>query len=159
MIPMCKLQLWPSESLKRKCLKVTEFDNPISQLSQAMFEIMYENKGIGLAANQVGSNKQVIVVDVDGWKEALINPVVIETSGNKAMEEGCLSFGSVRVSVTRPSTIVLTYQTLMGLPVTTELHHLKARVALHELDHLAGITFLDYVSPLKRKMIEKRFSK
>ncbi len=117
-----------------------------------MFETMYASEGIGLAAPQIGRSERIAVVDVDGERYALINPEIVARSGaTDKSEEGCLSIPNIYGDVTRPSTV-----TVKALNENGEMHEITAsdllgRCLQHEIDHLDGKLFVDYLSVLKRR--------
>jgi len=125
-----------------------------NEIANDMLRFMRASNGIGLAANQVGMAKRLFVMEVDGVIRFCFNPAILEASEETVtMEEGCLSFPSDRVQISRPSTITVTYQNTAGQYCTEELTGLAARCFQHEFDHLNGITMLkrkdlkDPVSP------------
>lgn len=143
---------------------VTQFDDKLAALVEDMFESMYANKGVGLAAPQVGVSQRLAVIDVSGGEDPdkrliMINPEVTETSGSQTGEEGCLSIPPFREQVTRPNHVKIRAQDLKGQWFETEGEELLARAILHEKDHLDGILFLSHLSPLKRELIRRRIKK
>jgi peptide deformylase len=132
-----------------------------------MLETMYEERGIGLAANQVAVLKQIVVVDVmagdedHGQREpqVLVNPKIVAASGETAIEEGCLSVPEFRAEVPRAEKINVEYQDLEGQSQTLEADGLLAICLQHEFDHLRGRLFIDYLPPLKQRMVKKRLAK
>jgi peptide deformylase len=123
---------------------------------------MYATQALGLAANQVGINKRIFVMDDSermNKPQCYINPEVIETEGTVELAEGCMSFPGIYPKITRPNYVKIKALDLMGNEVIKEAEGYNAHCLLHEIDHLNGITFLDYLSPLKRKMAEKKFAK
>ena len=148
-----------SPILRKKAHPVRQLNNEIIQLIMDMFETMRKASGIGLAANQVGVLHRVIVIDVsevEGMEEvkpfALINPEVIEKKDSLMMEEGCLSVPEVRDEVQRAKTIKVRYKDTNFQDREIDADELLARVILHEIDHLNGILFIDYLTPEKKKM-------
>lgn len=126
-------------------------------LIQAMLETMYEAKGVGLAAPQVGINKQIMVVDVGDGPLALINPEIIEAQGVCEMEEGCLSVPNAAVNITRAETIRVNFLDENGDPQEKECSGLLARVIQHENDHLQGKLIVDYADEKEKEEIKKMF--
>jgi peptide deformylase len=128
-----------------------------------MFDTMYAEEGVGLAAPQVGVGQRVIVVDDhedDSQPLALINPEIVEFSDDlDRAEEGCLSIPGLREIVERPFAVTVRALDRDGVPMEIEAEGLLARILQHEVDHLDGILFLDRVSPLKRKMLLARWQK
>lgn len=158
---------FPDPILQQHAMPVTVFDNKLRQLAADMLETMYEERGIGLAANQVAVLKQIVVVDVmagdedHGQREpqVLVNPKIVAASGETAIEEGCLSVPEFRAEVPRAEKIKVEYQDLEGQPQTLEADGLLAICLQHEFDHLRGRLFIDYLPPLKQRMVKKRLAK
>ncbi len=149
--------------LRQKAESLGQVDDEIRRLIKDMFETMYEADGVGLAAPQVGVSQRVIVVDPheqDVKPFGLVNPVIVESADDTERgEEGCLSIPGLKDIVERPASIVVEALDAEGKPVRIEAEGLLARVLQHEVDHLDGILFIDRVSPLKRKMLLKRWQK
>ena len=153
---------YPHPGLREKAQPIDNIDNNITELAENMLETMYEAPGIGLAATQVHEAKQLIVIDVSESKDqplVLINPEIIETKGKHIYEEGCLSFPGVYAKVERADEIKLTYQDLDGMKREMAADDLLAICIQHEMDHLNGKVFVDYLSPLKRNRIRKQLEK
>jgi peptide deformylase len=155
-----------SPTLRKKALLVTALNNEILKLVMDMFETMRKANGIGLAANQVGILKRIIVVDVsevEGLENvkpfAMINPEIIKGKDTLIMEEGCLSVPHVRDEVERADKIKVHYKDASFNDQTVEAEGILARVILHETDHLDGILFIDHLSPDKRKLHEDELKK
>ena len=149
--------------LRTKAEPVADITAEVRTLITDMFETMYAEDGVGLAAPQVGIGQRVIVVDPrDESVEpfALVNPQIQRASDDTEKgEEGCLSLPGLKEMVERPMTVTVTGLSDAGEPVTIEAEGLLARILQHEIDHLDGILFIDRVSPLKRKMLLKRWEK
>ncbi len=149
--------------LRQKAEPLAAVDAETRRLIEDMFETMYGAEGVGLAAPQVGLSQRVIVVDprekgVEPF--ALVNPVVLDASeAVERGEEGCLSIPGLKEIVERPAEVVVEALGPDGEQLRIEATGLLARVLQHEVDHLDGILFLDRVSPLKRKMLLKRWQK
>ena len=158
---------FPDLILQQHAMPVTVFDDKLRQLAADMLETMYEERGIGLAANQVAVLKQIVVVDVmagdedHGQREpqVLVNPKIVAASGETAIEEGCLSVPEFRAEVPRAEKIKVEYKDLEGQPQTLEADGLLAICLQHEFDHLRGRLFIDYLPPLKQRMVKKRLAK
>ena len=138
----------------------------LHRLGEDMFETMHLAGGIGLAANQVGSLHRLIVVDVSDMEEtqgippiALVNPVVVSEEGKWPMEEGCLSIPDIREEVVRAEKIRVRYKDLNLADRELEASGIFARVLLHEIDHLNGVLFIDYLSADVRKLLRGRLNK
>jgi len=155
---MYRIRIIGDEALRKVANEITDFDESLRILAQDMLDIMHDSDGIGLAAPQLGISKRVIVTDISEVNKNIgplifVNPVVLETKGEIKMEEGCLSVPGVREDVIRPKKIMLKYQTTDGEQKIEEFDDLMARVVQHEIDHLNGILFVDYLSPVKQKLI------
>jgi peptide deformylase len=139
---------------------VTEVTDELRKLIADMFETMYAAEGIGLAAPQVGRTERLAVVDVEGKKFALINPQIIESSSatDKA-EEGCLSIPEIYGDVERPSEVTIRAIDENGKDYEASGNELLGRCFQHEIDHLDGKLFIDYLSPLKRKSALTKWEK
>ncbi len=143
-------------TLRVRCEPVTEFTPELKELADAMFRTMNANDGVGLAASQVDRRIRLFVVSVpvkdsdEIVRVAAVNPEVLMTEGEWEYEEGCLSIPDVRDNVTRPEFIKLRYQNLDGVTREIEATGLLGRVILHEIDHLNGVLFVDYLSPVRR---------
>ncbi len=145
---------------------VSEFDDDLRALVKDMFETMYHAEGIGLAAPQIGLSLRLCVLDVqdeassDTHRLALVNPEVARVSRqtDKATE-GCLSIPGLEEFVTRPTRVTVRATDPDGAPIEVEADGLLARALQHELDHLDGILFIDRVSPLKRRILLKKWKK
>jgi peptide deformylase len=138
---------------------VAVVDDAVRQFIEDLFEAMDAAKGVGLAANQVGVTSRVAVVDVEGHRFAMVNPVIREASGRSRAEEGCLSIPDLYADVTRAERIVLEAMDREGLVFTLEARDLVARAIQHEIDHLDGILFIDRLSPLKRQLLLGKWKK
>jgi peptide deformylase len=154
----------PDPRLKKLCDPVAEITAEVRQLAADMLETMYDAPGIGLAAPQVGVTKRVIVMDCikDGPPEpiALVNPEVIWASEDQTIyEEGCLSIPEVYNDITRPAEVTVRWLDLDGKPQERQFSGLWAICVQHEIDHLDGKLFIDYLGPLKRQMITRKMEK
>ena len=150
--------------LRRPSEPVTGFDDELRSLVADLFETMYDADGIGLAAPQVGVSRRVCVVDVRGegadGRVALVNPRMVRASRSRDREtEGCLSIPGVEEVVERPNEVLVEGFDVQGRPVEFEAHGIFARAVQHEIDHLDGILFIDRISPLKRRMLLKKWRK
>jgi peptide deformylase len=149
------------ERLNKHSILVPEFDGEIESLTGQMFEAMYANKGIGLAAVQVGKLIRLFITHVpnDGPR-VFINPEIVETSVDQgSYEEGCLSIPEVNADVIRPAQVKVQAWNLKGRPYSMDADDLLARVIQHEIDHLNGVLFIDRVDPKKRERLVKRYDK
>ena len=161
---MAKLEIlhFPDDRLRKVAKPVSEVDDNIRQLVDDMFETMYEAPGIGLAATQVNVQKRVVVIDVSHEKEqplCLINPEIIAKDGVEQHEEGCLSVPGIYETVERAEHIKVKALDRDGNPFELETGDLLAVCIQHEIDHLDGKLFVDYLSALKRNRIRKKLEK
>ena len=153
---------FPDPRLRNKARPVEQVDDALRRLLDDMLETMYQAPGIGLAATQVNVAKRVVVMDLSEEKNqplCLINPEILESSGKETMEEGCLSVPGVFESVSRAQQLRLKALDRDGNPFEIEADGLLAVCIQHELDHLDGKLFVDYLSSLKRQRIRKRLEK
>ncbi|MCK6256958.1 peptide deformylase [Fictibacillus sp. KIGAM418] len=143
-----EIVVYPDEILEKKCEKVTEFNQKLSQLIDDMFETMYEAEGVGLAAPQIGIGKQIAVVDVgdETGKIELVNPVIEKMESEQDGPEGCLSFPGIFGDVKRAQKVSVTAQDRHGRTFTITAEDFLARALQHEIDHLNGILFTSKVS-------------
>lgn len=153
------LHLLGSPVLRTRSSDVAAVDDAMRELIADLFETMDAAKGVGLAANQVGIARRVAVVDADGTRFAMVNPVVCSAEGRSRAEEGCLSIPELYGDVTRAERIVLEALNEQGTPFSLEAEGLVARAIQHEIDHLDGILFVDHLSPLKRQLLLTRYKK
>ncbi len=158
-----KIEELGAEVLRERAAEVPGPDPELDRLIEDMFETMYDARGIGLAAPQVGIARRVIVVDVNepGVEPfALLNPVIVESSPDTDRdEEGCLSIPGLSAVVERPARVVVEGLDPAGKPVRIEGTEMLGRCLQHEIDHLDGVLFLDRLSPIKRKMLLSKWKK
>ncbi len=153
---------YPDERLRRKAAPVAEVDERIRRLVDDMLETMYDAPGIGLAATQVGELHRVVVIDISEEKNdplVLINPEITHREGQIKMEEGCLSVPSIYEPVTRAERVRVRALDRDGNPLEMEAEELLAVCIQHEIDHLDGKLFVDYLSELKRQRVRKKMEK
>ncbi|MDT8310422.1 MAG: peptide deformylase [Methylophaga sp.] len=153
---------FPDPRLRNKALPVESVDDEIRQLAHDMLETMYEAPGIGLAATQVNVLKRVIVIDISEDQSEpliLVNPELLETQGEREFQEGCLSVPEAYEMVTRADTIKFKALDLAGKPFESSAEGLLATCVQHEIDHLDGKLFVDYLTNLKRDRIRKKLEK
>lgn len=155
---------YPHPVLAKTAVPVAEISDEIRQLAAEMAELMYEHKGIGLAAPQVGESVRLITVDLSGPDKredlrVFINPVLSNLEGEVESEEGCLSVRGYRTNVCRAEKVRLTAQDLDGNTVELDADELMAICLQHEIDHLNGVLFIDKISSLKRVMYERKLKK
>ena len=153
---------FPDPRLRKKARPVAGVDAGIRQLSQDMLETMYAENGIGLAATQVNVQQRVVVMDLSAERKepvTLVNPEIMEKSGTEEMEEGCLSVPGYSDLVQRAEKITYRYLNLDGEEIEDEADGLRAVCIQHEIDHLDGKLFIDYLSPMKKRRIRKKIEK
>jgi peptide deformylase len=153
---------YPDPRLRLKAAPVTVFDAELKQLVADMFKTMYEANGVGLAATQVNVHRRVLVTDMSDERNrplALINAEIVGKDGTQVYQEGCLSFPGVYADVTRALKVTVRAQDVDGKSFTVEAEGPLAVCIQHEMDHLAGKVFVDYLSPLKRNLLLKRMEK
>lgn len=130
--------------LKRKAKRVDKIDDKIRNIAANMVEVMLENGGVGLAGNQVGILKQIIIVMVKGEPKIMINPEIVFLSEEKVgITEGCLSFPSQYHKILRPKSVTVKYRNLSGHPMLETHDGMVARIIQHEIDHLNGVVFTE----------------
>jgi peptide deformylase len=159
-------EIWkyPEKILLKKTLPVKDFNTELLRLADDMVETMYAAPGVGLAANQIGIPQQVIVVDVSSTDErsnlvALVNPLIIEASGETETEEGCLSIPGYTTVVKRAEKVKVAAFDLNGRPVEVEGEGILAKALQHEIDHINGVLFIDRIGRVKREFFKKRYSR
>lgn len=153
---------YPDSRLRRKATTVDVVDDEIRTLVDDMFETMYRAPGIGLAAVQVDVNKQLIVIDISESKDqplCLINPQIVESKGEQMVEEGCLSVPGIYEDVKRFEWIKVKALDKEGKSFELETDGVLAICIQHEMDHLVGKLFVDYLSEMKRARIRKKLEK
>lgn len=161
---MAQLEIlhYPDPRLRTQARAVENVDDEVRQLVDDMFETMYDAPGIGLAATQVNVHRQVIVIDVSEEKNqplCLINAEIIESEGEEESEEGCLSVPDIYDRVRRAERIKVKALDRDGDAFTLEAAGLLAVCIQHEIDHLQGNLFVDYLSPLKQQRLRKKIEK
>ncbi len=153
---------YPDPRLRTRAEPVTVFDEALGRQIDDMFETMYAAPGIGLAATQVDYHRQLIVIDVSETKDArrvFINPVILARSGTAMMEEGCLSVPGIFDEVQRAASVRVRARDRHGIEFEQDLDGILAVCLQHEMDHLEGKLFVDYLSDLKRERIRKKLDK
>ncbi len=150
---------YPNAVLETPGEPVLEFGEDLKKLAEDMFETMYAEEGVGLAAPQVGLSLRLFVMDCAGIKLVAANPEIVSAEGEQAGEEGCLSVGKVHSPLKRAERATLRAQDVRGEWYEREAEGLAARCFQHETDHCDGILFINRLTPLKRNMVVKRFQK
>ncbi|MGB7729654.1 MAG: peptide deformylase [Candidatus Acidiferrum sp.] len=150
--------------LEKPAATVRSFDAELQELADDMFASMYAAQGVGLAAPQIGKSIRMTVIDVSNGKNpeakiVLVNPEIVHAEGEVREEEGCLSIPGFRGYVVRPQFVTVKAQNLKGEPFDIRGENLLARAFCHEIDHLAGVLFLQHLSMLKRDLIRRKIKK
>ncbi len=161
-MPLLEILKYPDPRLRTVALPVAEVNDEIRQLISDLFETMYLAPGIGLAASQVDVHQRIVVMDISEDKSqplCFINPEILELSGKVSSEEGCLSVPDVYESVERAEKIRVKALNRDGKEFELQADEMLAVCIQHEMDHLDGKLFVDYISPLKRQRLKKKLSK
>jgi peptide deformylase len=157
-----KILHYPDPRLRRKALPVDTVDGEIRTLIDELAETMYQAPGMGLAAPQIDVSKRVLVIDISEARNdlrVLVNPELLTQEGEQTMEEGCLSVPGVYEEVTRAAKITVRALGGDGKPFELEADGLLATCVQHEIDHLDGKLFVDYLSRLKQQRVRKKLAK
>ena len=153
---------FPDPRLRTVATPVEAFDAALGRLIDDMFETMYSAPGIGLAATQVNVHQQLLVLDVSETRDqphVYINPRILESEGSETCEEGCLSVPGIYADISRAEKIRIAARDRDGNSIEKELDGMHAVCFQHEMDHLKGSLFVDYLSPLKQRMVRKKLEK
>ena len=164
-----KIRYWPDKILKKKQKEVDFFDEKLAELVDIMFKRMEEEEGVGLAANQIGIPYQIIVIDTtkserkeeneEGIRTAIINPKIVEKEGEVESTEGCLSFPGIQITIPRYKKIKVIAKDIKGNDIEIETDGFLSIVLQHEIDHINGIPFINYLPPVKRRMVLDKYMK
>lgn len=139
---------------------VTNIDGKIARIIEEMFDTLYDSdSGIGLAAPQVGIQRQIFVWDMDDEPMVILNPTIAESDGEWVYDEGCLSIPGLYVEMTRPKTVLMKGIDMNGNEISLEADELEARLFQHELDHLNGVLMFDRMQPEQRKQAIAEYKK
>jgi len=152
---MALLRLFGDPALKRRALAVTRMDDSVLELAEEMFRLIKARKGVGLAANQVGATRRVIVLDPSAGEDegaafAVVNPEITRRTGTFTDDEGCLSFPGLRLEIPRSMEIRVAGMDLKGNPMAVDAAGLVARIFQHEIDHLDGVLIVNRLPILDR---------
>jgi peptide deformylase len=161
-MPLLNILRYPDARLHKVAVPVTVFDEPLKKLVRDMAETMYAAPGIGLAATQVDVHKQVIVLDVSERRDSLVvlvNPEIVEATGVSDIEEGCLSVPGVYDIVERAERVKVRAYDQNGNSFTLEAQGLLSVCIQHEMDHLKGKVFVEYLSQLKQQRVRAKLAK
>ena len=157
-----RILTFPDRRLRRKAKPVAVASDRLRRLADDMLETMYASRGVGLAATQVNVQERVLVMDISEERDSprcYVNPEIVASEGEVTSEEGCLSVPEFTAEVPRAERISVRAYTVDMEPVKEELDGLASICLQHEIDHLDGKLFIDYLSPLKRRMLRKRMEK
>jgi peptide deformylase len=143
--------------LKAVAEPVTNIDEKLVRLTEEMFEVMYKAPGIGLAATQIGVQRQVFVYDIEDEKKIILNPTIAESSGEWVYDEGCLSIPGIYVEMLRPKKVLVRGINIDGNQVEFEADELLARLFQHEVDHLNGVLMFERMTTDQRKEAVKLY--
>jgi peptide deformylase len=147
-----EIRIFGDPVLKTPAAAVTDIDGKVARLVDNMFDtLMLSDTGIGLAAPQIGVQKQVFVWEIEDDRQVIINPEIVESSGEWVYEEGCLSIPGLYVEMTRPNQVLMRGRDMDGNEVEFEADELMGRLFQHELDHLNGVLMFDRMEPDQRK--------
>jgi peptide deformylase len=153
---------FPDDRLRTVAKTVDSFDDELQELVRDMHATMYAARGIGLAATQVNVHRRLLVLDVSESQDdprVYVNPEILTSEGSETCEEGCLSVPGIYAEVSRAERIRIRAQDAQGRFFEEDLDGLHAICLQHEMDHLEGKLFVDYLSPLKRRMVSKKLEK
>ena len=160
-----KILMYPDPRLLKQSAKIEKIDAEVKAIAEDLADTMYSAEGVGLAAPQIGINKRIFVMDCNDGQEKreyviVINPEVISSSEElKTYKEGCLSIPEITEEVVRPEKVQVNYEDLSGKLKTEKLDGLWATCFQHELDHLNGKLFIDYLKPIKKTLIKNKIKK
>lgn len=148
--------------LRRKTVPVERFDAELASFLEDLVETMYDAEGVGLAAPQVGDARRATVIDVSEERDGssvmeLVNPRIVRSAGTIPSEEGCLSIPGLTETIERAEEVEVEYQDRSGETRVVTGTELLSRALQHEIDHLEGILFIDYLGPLKRRMVVREW--
>lgn len=152
---------YPHPTLRHKSKPLRKVDRELMTIVRQMFDLMYEHRGVGLAANQVDLPYRLFILNPDNEESGrdgelvFINPVITQRKGMVEQEEGCLSFPEIYAPVRRPEKVTVTAYNLAGQEVTYHLDGLLARAVQHESDHLDGVVFIDHLTPANRLKVKE----
>ena len=163
-MPVVPIRKYGDPVLRTPTAPITTFNGELRDLVRDMVDTMYAAPGIGLAANQIGVARQVAVIDLSVGEEedgviVMVNPEIVERRGDLTEEEGCLSVPDFTEDVSRPGWVKVRFQDLEGEIRELEAEDLLARAVAHEVDHLNGLVYLDYLRGLKKERILKKIRK
>jgi peptide deformylase len=157
------IRIYGDPVLRKRAQEITGVDKKIRKLASEMLSTLKDAGGMGLAANQVGEELRILVVDrsrfqLEDSPLIVINPVIVEKSGEQTEEEGCLSLPGTYADVTRPLELTVRGIDLDEKEIVIEAKGILSRVLAHEIDHLDGVLFVDHLGSLKRRLLSKKLS-
>jgi len=164
-MPIKKILMYPDPRLLKQSVNIEKIDAEVKETAKDLVDTMYSAEGVGLAAPQIGINKRIFVMDCNDEQEKkeyviAINPEIISFSEDlKTYKEGCLSIPEITEEVVRPEKVIVSYEDLSGKLKTEKLEGLWATCFQHELDHLNGKLFIDYLKPIKKTLIKNKIKK
>ena len=164
-MPIKRILMYPDPHLLKQSVNIEKIDAEVKALAEDLVDTMYSAEGVGLAAPQIGINKRVFVMDCNNDQEKkeyviVINPEIMSFSEElKTYKEGCLSIPEITEEVVRPEKVSVSYEDLSGKLKTEKLEGLWATCFQHELDHLNGKLFIDYLKPIKKTLIKNKIKK
>ena len=153
------IRIYGDNVLRKKACSVSKVTSETRELVSQMLDIMYKNKGVGLAAPQVGISERIVVVDIGEGPLAIINPEIISKEGEDVGDEGCLSIPEITVEIKRAQKILVTSLNTYGKTIKVKAINLMARALQHEIDHLNGTLIIDHADIQKRQMINGKLKK
>jgi peptide deformylase len=152
------IRKFPDVILRKRAVKVKDVTALERSILSEMADVMYLNQGVGLAAVQVGIDKQLAVIDIGGGLIKMVNPIIVKRTGLESQEEGCLSCPGISVNVRRAKGIVANYLNEDGDFTELRATGLLARAIQHEIDHLLGKLIIDYLGPIKKMLAKRKLS-
>lgn len=150
-MPTLPIRVYGDPVLHQPTLEVERFDDALAALADRMLETMYAAPGVGLAANQVGVRQRIFVYDKGDGPHVVVNPRIVETSGEWTYEEGCLSVPGLSWPIVRPNRVHLVGADLAGSPIELEVEEYEARILQHETDHLDGVVLVERLTDEQRR--------
>ena len=153
------IRLYGDNVLRKKASSVSKVTSETRELVSKMLDFMYKNKGVGLAAPQIGVSERIVVADIGDGSLAIINPEIISKEGEDVGEEGCLSIPGITVNVKRAQKILITGLNTNGETIEVKAANLMARALQHEIDHLNGILIVDYADIQKKEKLKGKLKK
>jgi len=158
------IRIYPDPVLRVKCRDVTEFDQKLRKTAADLVQTMHAAPGVGLAAPQVGLDLRLAVIDLSVGEDpkqvhVIVNPEVVAREGAETAEEGCLSLPGITDKVERPTLVTIKAQDLEGKPIEIRAEEWLARAFCHEIDHLNGVLFTDYLRGLRKERVKRQLRK